>query len=130
MLNENDLRLQGYLGRDPELNFTQSGNPVTNLNLATDRFYKDRNGERQKRTTWHRVVVWGELAETCVARLQKGSGVSIKAYLVSRTIEKDGAPTEYRYEPTASRVDFITNLRPMPEPAPQADQGEAPVGAV
>lgn len=66
----NKVLLIGRLGKDPELNHTYSGAPVTTLILATDSSYTDAEGERIERTEWHRVVVFGHQAETCTAHLR------------------------------------------------------------
>src|SRR5256886_8878594 len=62
-MSVNKVILVGRLGRDPETRYTGSGQAVANFSLATDESYKDRNGERQKRTEWHKIVVWGKQAE-------------------------------------------------------------------
>ncbi|MEF8889136.1 MAG: single-stranded DNA-binding protein, partial [Desulfohalobiaceae bacterium] len=62
----------GRLGRDPDLRYTQGGTPVANMSLATDETYTDREGNRQKRTEWHKVVVWNRQAETVSNYLAKG----------------------------------------------------------
>ncbi len=62
-MSVNKAILVGRLGRDPETRFTSGGQAVANFTLATDETFKDRSGERQKRTEWHRIVLWGKLAE-------------------------------------------------------------------
>ena len=64
--------LIGRLGRDPEQNFTGSGQAVANFSMAADESYKDRNGKRQKRTEWHKTVVWGKQAENRAAVFEEG----------------------------------------------------------
>ncbi len=66
-MSVNKAILVGRLGRDPETRYTSGGQAVANFTLATDETYKDRSGERQKRTEWHRVVLWGKLAEISAA---------------------------------------------------------------
>ncbi len=80
----NRVMLVGRLGRDPEQRFTSSGTPVTNFSLATDERWKDQNGERQTRTEWHQIVVWGKLAEICSQYLNKGKLVFIEGRLQTR----------------------------------------------
>jgi single-strand DNA-binding protein len=72
------------LGRDPETRYTGSGQAVANFSVATDESYKDRNGERQKRTEWHKIVVWGKQAEIAQQYLKKGSLVFIEGRIQSR----------------------------------------------
>ena len=76
--------LVGRLGRDPETRYTGSGQAVANFSVATDESYKDRNGERQKRTEWHKIVVWGKQAEIAQQYLKKGSLVFIEGRIQSR----------------------------------------------
>ena len=61
----NKVILVGNLGADPELKYTPSNRPVCNLSLATNEVFKDKSGQRQERTEWHRVTVWGDQAENC-----------------------------------------------------------------
>jgi len=78
-MSVNKVILVGRLGRDPETRFTSGGQAVANFSVATDETYKDRNGERQKRTEWHKIVVWGKQAEIAQQYLKKGSLISSKA---------------------------------------------------
>jgi single-strand DNA-binding protein len=83
-MSVNKVILVGRLGRDPETRYTPSGQGVCNFSLATDESFKDRNGERQKRTEWHKVVLWGKLAEIAQQYLKKGSLVYIEGRIQSR----------------------------------------------
>jgi len=74
----NKVILVGRLGKDPETNYTQSGQGLCKFSVATDESWKDRNGERQKRTEWHNCVVWGKLAEICQHYLKKGALVYVE----------------------------------------------------
>ncbi|MFY9752449.1 MAG: single-stranded DNA-binding protein [Candidatus Acidiferrales bacterium] len=91
-MSVNKAILVGRLGRDPETRFTSGGQAVANFSLATDSSYKDRNGERQKRTEWHRIVLWGKLAELAQQYLKKGSQVYLEGRIQSREWEdkRDG----------------------------------------
>jgi single-strand DNA-binding protein len=80
----NKVMLIGRLGRDPETRYTSGGQAVANFSVATDETYKDRNGERQKRTEWHKIVVWGKQAEIAQQYLKKGSLVFIDGRIQSR----------------------------------------------
>jgi len=68
----------------PETRFTSGGQAVANFSVATDETYKDRNGERQKRTEWHKIVVWGKQAEIAQQYLKKGSLIFIEGRIQSR----------------------------------------------
>ena len=83
-MSVNKVILVGRLGRDPETRYTGSGQAVANFSVATDESYKDRNGERQKRTEWHKIVVWGKQAEIAQQYLTKGSLIFIEGRIQSR----------------------------------------------
>ena len=80
----NKVILVGRLGRDPETRYTGGGQAVANFSVATDESYRDKNGERQKRTEWHKIVVWGKQAEIAQQYLKKGSLVFIEGRIQSR----------------------------------------------
>jgi single-strand DNA-binding protein len=83
-MSVNKVILVGRLGRDPEIRYTSGGQPVANFSVATDESYKDRNGERQKRTEWHRIVIWGKQAEVAQKFLKKGTEVYFEGRLQTR----------------------------------------------
>ena len=83
-MSVNKVILVGRLGRDPETRYTGGGQAVANFSLATDESYKDRNGERQKRTEWHKIVVWGKQAEIAQQYLKEGSLIFIEGRIQSR----------------------------------------------
>jgi len=83
-MSVNKVILVGRLGRDPDVRFTSSGQPVANFSLATDETYRDRAGERQKRTEWHKIVVWGKQAEIAQKYLKKGSLVYVEGRIQQR----------------------------------------------
>jgi single-strand DNA-binding protein len=83
-MSVNKVILVGRLGRDPETRYTGGGSAVANFSIATDETFKDRNGERQKRTEWHKIVVWGKQAEIAQQYLKKGSLIFIEGRIQSR----------------------------------------------
>lgn len=83
-MSVNKVILVGRLGKDPETRFTTSGQAVCNFSLATDETYKDRAGERQKRTEWHKIVVWGKQAEIAQQYLHKGSLIFVEGRIQTR----------------------------------------------
>ena len=85
MASVNKVILLGNLGRDPETRYTTGGDAVTNLNIATSEQWKDKNGEKQERTEWHRVVLFGRQAEVAGEYLKKGSKVYIEGRLQTRS---------------------------------------------
>jgi single-strand DNA-binding protein len=80
----NKVILIGRLGRDPEVKYTGGGQAVASFSIATDESYKDRNGEKQKRTEWHRIVAWGKTAENVGKILRRGAQVCIEGKIQSR----------------------------------------------
>ncbi len=92
----NKVMLIGHLGNDPELRVIPSGQSVANFTLATNESYKDSSGNLQERTEWHRIVVWGRLAEICQQYLKKGRQVYIEGKLQTRSWD-DTKTGEKRY---------------------------------
>jgi single-strand DNA-binding protein len=80
----NKVILVGRLGRDPETRYTSSGQAVCNFTMATDESFKSRSGEKQQRTEWHRIVMWGKLAEIAQQYLKKGQLVYVEGRLQTR----------------------------------------------
>lgn len=83
-MSVNRVILVGRLGRDPETRYTSAGQAVCNFSLATDETYRDKSGERQKRTEWHKIVVWAKQAEIAQQYLKKGSLVYVEGRIQSR----------------------------------------------
>jgi single-strand DNA-binding protein len=84
MASLNKVILIGNLGRDPEVRYTQGGSPVANFTLATNEVWTDKGGQRQERTEWHRIVVWGKQAEIVREHLHKGRQVYVEGSLQTR----------------------------------------------
>src|SRR5687767_13012696 len=84
MSSLNNVQIIGNLGQDPELRKTADGTSVITLSIATNEVFDDKNGERQQRTEWHRIVVWGRQAESCAAYLSKGRSVHVEGSLRTR----------------------------------------------
>ena len=90
-MSVNKVILVGRLGRDPETRYMPNGDAITNFSLATDEQWRDRNGERQTRTEWHNVSLYGKLGEIAGQYLRKGSQVFIEGKIQSRKYTgKDG----------------------------------------
>jgi len=90
MASLNKAMLIGNLGRDPEVRYTASGQAVASFTLATTERFKNKNGEWEDRTEWHRITLWGRLAEIAGEYLSKGKTVYIEGRLQTREYEKDG----------------------------------------
>ena len=91
MSSLNKAMIIGRLGDDPELRQTQSNTSVATLSVATTERYKDRNGEQQEKTEWHRVVAWGKLADICDQYLKKGDLAYFEGPIeTNKWTDKDG----------------------------------------
>jgi single-strand DNA-binding protein len=100
----NKVIIIGRLGRDPEMRYTPSGQPVANFSLATDETYTGKDGQKVEKVEWHRIVVWGKQAEFCGNFLSKGRLVYIEGKLETRKwTDKDGVE-KYTTEIKADRV--------------------------
>jgi single-strand DNA-binding protein len=102
----NKVILIGNLGADPELKYTPSSRALCNLRIATTDVFKDKSGQRQERTEWHRVTVWGDQAENCSKYLSKGRSVYIEGRLQTRSYDKEGQK-HYATDVVADRVVFL-----------------------
>jgi len=103
----NKVFLLGRLGNDPEVRYTTNGGAVANFNVATNESWTDKQGQKQERTEWHRVVVWGKLGELCGQYLTKGRQAFLEGKLQTREwTDKEGAK-RYTTEIVAQNVQFI-----------------------
>lgn len=107
MSGVNKVILVGRLGADPEIRYTQSGSGVTNFNIATSENWTDKEGQRQERTEWHRIVVWGKMAETCAQYLGKGRQVYVEGRLQTRQWDDKEGNKRYTTEVVANTVQFL-----------------------
>lgn len=103
----NKVFVVGHIGRDPELKYTQSGTPVTNFTLATNEVFNDREGKRQERTEWHRIVVWDRQAENVCQYMSKGKQVLVEGSLQTRKWQDQQGQDRYTTEIRAQRVVFM-----------------------
>ena len=118
MIGVNKVTLLGNLGADPEAKKTASGQSITLFNVATSNAWTNKEGQRQEHTEWHRVVVWGRLAETCAEYLSKGRKVYIEGRLQTRSWEDDKNQKRYTTEIVAGQVLFLNgNLEKRAEPS-------------
>lgn len=97
----------GNLGADPDLKQTSSGRSVCNLSIACNEKFKDKSGERQERTEWVRVTVWGEQAEACAKYLAKGRQVYCEGRLTTRSYDDKEGKKRYLTEIIAEKVVFL-----------------------
>ncbi len=107
MAGVNKVILIGNLGRDPELRYTQSGQAVANFTLATTESFSKKDGTRDERTEWHRIVVWGRQAENCSQYLAKGRSAYIEGRLQTREWENKEGQKQRTTEVVAQTVQFL-----------------------
>lgn len=100
----NRVMLLGNLGADPELRFTQGGQAVLNLRLATTESYLDRDKVRKERTDWHNVVIWGKRAEALGKILSKGSSIFVEGSLRTSSYDDRDGIKRYKTEVIANNV--------------------------
>lgn len=127
----------GHVGQDPDLRYTPAGSAVANFNVATDESYKDKNtGQMVPKTEWHRVVMFGKLAEIAGQYLKKGSKVYIEGKLQTREWEKDGIK-RYTTEINANEMQMLDgrpeshggqsrSAEPAEDQQPQGQSAPAP----
>ena len=107
MSGVNKVIIVGRLGQDPEVKTIAGGNTVARLNVATSENWNDKSGQKQERTEWHRIVVWGKLAELCGKYLSKGRQVYVEGRLQTRSWEDQQGQKKYTTEIVASTVQFL-----------------------
>jgi single-strand DNA-binding protein len=107
MSGVNKVIIIGRMGADPEVKTVSGGNTVARLSVATSENWKDREGQKQERTEWHRVVVWGKLAELCGKYLSKGRQVYLEGRLQTRSWEDQQGQKKYTTEIVANTVQFL-----------------------
>jgi single-strand DNA-binding protein len=107
-MSVNKVIILGRLGQDPELKHTPSGAAVCNFSLATSETWNDKSsGQKQEKTEWHRVVVWGKLAELCNQYLAKGRQAFVEGKLQTRSWDDKDGNKKYTTEINATTVQFI-----------------------
>ena len=109
-MSVNKVIVIGNLGANPDIRALPSGQNVANFSLATTERFTDRNGAKQERTDWHRIVAFGRLADTCDRFLSKGRQVYVEGRLTTRQYEaKDGSGKRYRTEIVARQLRLLGN---------------------
>lgn len=102
----NRVVLMGHLGGDPRAGATPSGKRVTSFNIATNEFIRSSEGEKTKRTDWHKITTWGKIADACEKMLRKGSFVLVEGK-IRNVVNREGVGPSY--EVFATDVSFISN---------------------
>ena len=103
----NKVILVGNLGANPEMRFTQGGQAVANLRIATTERWTDKNGQKQEATEWHRVVVWGKQAEIMGQYLTKGRQVYIEGKIRTRQWQDQQGQKRYSTEVVAQNIQML-----------------------
>jgi len=123
MASVNKVILLGNLGRDPEVRYMPSGDPITNVTIATSRRYKNKSGEMVEETEWHRVAFFGRLAEIASQYLKKGNPVYVEGRIrTNKYTDKDGVE-KYSTEIVASEMQLLGGREGRGEPGPADDDG-------
>lgn len=108
----NHVQLIGNLGKDPEFVTFDNGNHLCKIDVAVNEYFKDKSGEKQTKTTWHRVIAWGKTAELMNQLLNKGAKVALSGKMVKRDYEDKNGQTRYVTEVQAEQ---FLNLSPISE---------------
>ena len=106
-MSVNKAILVGNLGKDPEIRFTGTGRAVCKFPLATTTSWNDNDGQRQERTEWHNVIVWGKQGENCGKFLSKGRQVFVEGEIRSRSYDDKDGNKRYITEIVAQSVRFL-----------------------
>lgn len=125
----NKVMLIGRLGKDPEIRYTPGGDMVVNFSMATDESWTDKSGAKQEKTEWHRVTVFGKLAEICGKYLVKGKLIYIEGKLSTSSYEKNG---EKRYSTgiIAGQMKMLDSKKEGSAPSEEHYVGYSPDGNV
>ncbi len=106
-MSVNKVILVGRLGQNPEVRYTPSGAAVANFSVATNESWTDKSGQKQEKTEWHKIVVWGKTAENCNQFLTKGRQVYVEGRLQTRQWQDKDGQTKYTTEVQAQTVQFL-----------------------
>lgn len=125
MSSLNKAMIIGRLGADPEVRYTQSNTAVATMNVATSERYKDKNGELQENTEWHRVVAWSRLAEICQEYLKKGSLVYFEGPIQTREWEDKDGQKKYTTEIKALNMQMLDSRSDQASSSPKGNKSAA-----
>ena len=106
-MSVNKVILIGRLGQDPELKYTPSGSSVCSFSMATTESWNDKSGQKQEKTEWHKIVVWGKLGELCKQYLAKGRQAFVEGKLQTRSWDDKDGNKRYTTEILATSVQFL-----------------------
>jgi len=103
----NKVTLLGRLGQDPELKYTPNGIAVCSFTLATSDKWSDKNGQKQERTEWHNIIVWGKLGELCDQYLKKGRQIYLEGSNQTRSWDDKNGQKRYKTEVITKTIQFL-----------------------
>ena len=129
MASVNKVILIGNLGRDPEVRYMPSGDAVANITIATTETWKDKSGEKQEQTEWHRVAMFGKTAEIAGEYLKKGSQVYIEGRLQTRKWTDKEGQERYTTEIRADRMQMLGSRSGGSDRMAPSDEDAAPRAA-
>ncbi|OFV92664.1 MAG: single-stranded DNA-binding protein [Acidobacteria bacterium RIFCSPLOWO2_12_FULL_65_11] len=121
----NKVILVGNLGRDAELRYTPGGAAVSTINMATTEVWNDKAGQRQEKTEWHRVVLWGKTAESLTEYLTKGKQIYVEGRLQTRQWDDKDGNKRYTTEIRGDRIVLLGGGGGRGAPVAMTDRGEA-----
>jgi single-strand DNA-binding protein len=107
MSNLNKVMLIGRVGKDPEVRYTKSGQAVADLSVATNDYWKDKQGNKQERTEWHRIVLWSGTAEFAQKYVKKGRLIFVEGRLQTREWTDNQSVKRYTTEVVANTVQLL-----------------------
>ena len=125
MASVNKVILVGNLGRDPEVRYLPSGDPVANVTIATSSRYKSKTGEMVEETEWHRVTFFGRLAEIVSQYLKKGRSIYVEGRIKTRKYTDKDGQEKYATDIIASEMQMLGSREGMGEPSYGEDEGGA-----
>ncbi len=125
MASVNKVILIGNLGRDPETRYMPDGGAVTNVSVATTEAWKDKNGDKQEKTEWHRVAFFGKLAEIAGEYLKKGSQVYVEGRLQTRKWQDKDGNDKYTTEVVANAMQMLGSRQGMGGAGAEREASEA-----
>jgi single-strand DNA-binding protein len=125
MAGVNKVILVGNLGSDPEMRYTAGGTAVCKFSLATSRRFTGKDGQKQEKTEWHRIVAWGKLGEICGQYLAKGKQVVIEGRIEYGSYEKEGVK-HYTTDIIAENMQMLGSAGGQSSRAPEPEPGFGP----
>jgi len=125
----NKAIIVGTLGQDPEVKYSSSGAAICNISVATNESWKDKSGEKQERTEWHRISMFGKLAEIAAQYLKKGSQAYFEGRIQTRKWQDQSGNDRYSTEVVANEMQMLGGRSESQAPTQPREQPQAASGA-